>query len=66
MPFLSDANIPNLANIEADEIDEVCAEDSRLIYVGITRAKGAVLITYTGEVTRLLPQDGSLYAKASR
>lgn len=66
MPFLSDANIPNLANIEADEIDEVCAEDSRLIYVGITRAKGAVLITYTGEVTRLLPQDDSLYAKASR
>nr|WP_175800767.1 3'-5' exonuclease [Burkholderia anthina] len=66
LPFLSDSEIPNLKDIEADEVDEVLAEDGRLLYVGITRAKTALVLTYTGNVTELLPADDSLYNRSSR
>lgn len=66
LPFLSCSQIPNLENIEADEVDEVFAEDGRLLYVGITRAKTNLLLTYTGDITELLPTDDSLYSRVSR
>ncbi|SAK77222.1 superfamily I DNA/RNA helicase-like protein [Caballeronia glebae] len=66
LPFLSDAEIPSLEDIEADEMDEIFAEDGRLIYVGITRAKTALVLTYTGDVTKLLPADDALYNRTSR
>ncbi|MFM0324916.1 3'-5' exonuclease [Caballeronia glebae] len=66
LPFLSDADIPHLEDIEADEVDEIFAEDGRLIYVGITRAKTALVLTYTGNVTKLLPTDDALYNRTSR
>lgn len=66
LPFLSGTQIPNLENIEADEVDEVFAEDGRLLYVGITRAKTNLLLTYTGDITELLPTDDSLYSRISR
>ncbi|RKP46973.1 3'-5' exonuclease [Trinickia fusca] len=66
LPFLSSAEIPNLEDIEADEVDEILAEDGRLIYVGITRAKTSLVLTYTGDVTELLPADDSLYNRSSR
>lgn len=66
LPFLSDAEIPNLKDVEADEVDEIFAEDGRLLYVGITRAKTSLVLTYTGNVTELLPTDDSLYDRSSR
>ena len=66
LPFLSDAEMPNLKDIEADEVDEILAEDGRLLYVGITRAKTSLVLTYTGNVTQLLPTDDSLYSRSSR
>ncbi|AGH86292.1 3'-5' exonuclease [Ralstonia pseudosolanacearum] len=66
LPFLSDAEIPNLDDAEADEVDEIFAEDGRLLYVGITRAKTSLVLTYTGGVTELLPTDDALYSRSSR
>ncbi|NIE66849.1 3'-5' exonuclease [Burkholderia sp. Ax-1719] len=66
MPFLSKDNIPDLSDIEADEIAEVFADDGRLLYVGITRAKAGLVLTYTGEPTELLPTDDDLYARSVR
>ncbi|SAK77175.1 Helicase IV [Caballeronia glebae] len=66
LPFLSATELPYLEEVEPDEIDEICAEDGRLLYVGITRAKDALLLTHTGEVTSLLPADDALYNRTSR
>ena len=66
LPFLSRSEIPNLEDIEADEVDEIFAEDGRLLYVGITRAKTSLVLTYTGDVTELLPTDDVLYSRISR
>jgi superfamily I DNA/RNA helicase len=66
MPFLADGTIPDLSDVEEDEVAEILADDGRLIYVGITRAKSALLLTYTGKVTQLLPTDDSLFLRASR
>jgi superfamily I DNA/RNA helicase len=66
LPFLSREELPNQEEIEDDEMEEVFAEDSRLLYVGITRAKAALLLSYTGDVTPLLPNDESLYLRISQ
>lgn len=66
LPFLSDTEIPNLKDVEADEVGEIFAEDGRLLYVGVTRAKTSLVLTYTGNVTKLLPTDDSLYSRSSR
>lgn len=66
LPFLSSGELPNQDEIEEDELEEVLAEDCRLLYVGITRAKAALLLSYTGDVTALLPNDESLYLRISR
>jgi superfamily I DNA/RNA helicase len=39
------------------------AREGRLLYVGITRARAELLITYSGDITPLLPTDDSLYVK---
>lgn len=66
MPFLSSDNIPDLSDAEPDEVAELCADDTGLLYVGVTRAKTSLVLTYTGEVTELLPVDDALYSRSSR
>ncbi|MFM0011514.1 3'-5' exonuclease [Paraburkholderia sediminicola] len=66
MPFLSKELIPDLSDIEPDEAAEVFADDGRLMYVGTTRAKADLILTFTGEMTELLPADDSLYARVER
>jgi superfamily I DNA/RNA helicase len=66
MPFLSSENIPDLSDVEVDEVAEICADDTGLLYVGVTRAKSSLVLTYTGDVTELLPVDEALYARSAR
>lgn len=61
LPFLSASNIPDPEEIKALGEDEAQANDGKLIYVGVTRAKTRLVITYTGTVTELLPTEQSLY-----
>lgn len=63
LPFCNNRNLPNPKVVEAFGKEDASIQDGRLLYVGITRAKTRLLITYSGELTRLLPTDDSLYRK---
>jgi superfamily I DNA/RNA helicase len=66
LPFMGEEEIPSPSDIETDGLDEALAQDGRLLYVGVTRAKSELLITYTGTVSLLLPADKTLYTEANR
>ena len=50
-------------NVEKSGLEDATATDGRLLYVGVTRARTALLLTYTGEQTPLLPPNRSLYVE---
>jgi superfamily I DNA/RNA helicase len=45
---------------------EAEASDGRLLYVGVTRARSALIMTHVGAPTRLLPANDGLWAEARR
>ncbi len=61
LPFLTSEYWPNPKNIKVFGLQEASERDSRLLYVGITRSRSILALTYSGEVTSLLPKDESLY-----
>ena len=61
LPFLSKEHWPNPPDIHYLGEREAFARNSQLLYVGITRAKSNLVLTYSGEPTPLLPSDRSLY-----
>ena len=63
LPFLSDQRWPHRPDLQHLGDQEAAARDSRLLYVGITRARSALVLTYSGRVTPLLPSDGKLYQR---
>jgi superfamily I DNA/RNA helicase len=61
MPFCDSQFWPDAERIREKGIDEAQAEEMRLLYVGVTRAKTRLLITCSGELTNLLPHQWSMY-----
>ena len=61
LPFLSDCRWPDRQDVEDIGVQEATIRDARLLYVGITRAKSGLILTYTGRLTRLLPTAKDLY-----
>ena len=61
MPFLSSAHWPLPRDVEVFGREESMIRDSRLLYVGITRSKSTLVMTYTGQPTALLPAASGLY-----
>ena len=61
MPFLSDEHWPHPPDVENLGPAEAAVRDSRLLYVGITRARSTLALTYTGQPTALLPGTAGLY-----
>lgn len=61
LPFLSDKRWPHPSDVELLGEQEAAARDSRLLYVGITRAKSTLVLTYSGHITSLLPKIKELY-----
>jgi hypothetical protein len=47
------------APVTAFGYDEAASRESRLLYVGVTRARGELTITHSGDLTPLLPPPGS-------
>ena len=66
LPCVSDQRLPHPPDMSAFGRDDAAARDSRLLYVGITRAKSGLVLTHTGRVTSLLPGDSSLYQRVAR
>ena len=63
LPFLSDQRWPHPPDVQFLGDQEAAARDSRLLYVGITRARSTLVLTYSGRMTPLLPNDGELYQR---
>ena len=65
LPFCGDEHMPAAEKIEAFGRAGAMSREGKLLYVAITRARTDLLITYSGEITPLLPEDDRLYAKVS-
>ena len=61
LPFLSDVNWPYPPDVQELGSEEAAARNSRLLYVGITRARSTLVLTYSGQITSLLPKNQGLY-----
>ena len=63
LPLLSDQRWPHRPDVQHLGAEEAQARDSRLLYVGITRARSTLVLTYSGRKTPLLPSDRELYQR---
>lgn len=61
LPFLSDGNWPHPRDIKVLGRRKAEIRDSRLLYVGITRARTDLVLTHSGQPTALLPPHPKLY-----
>lgn len=59
MPFCSADRLPDAEVLSAFGWDEAAGRESRLLYVGVTRAREELVITYTNKLTKLLPEPGT-------
>lgn len=66
LPCMADGELPSHEDIETDGLEEALAQDGRLFYVGVTRAKSELVITYSGNRSSLLPPDNDLYAESEK
>jgi len=66
LPFLSDQRLPDPDHAEVFGIDNAMIHDGKLVYVGITRAKVRLIMTYTDNLTPLLPTDPALFRRMER
>lgn len=57
---------PDQPIIDSFGIDEAMVRTSRLLYVGVTRAKTGLVITCLGEPSELLPPNNGLYLERAR
>jgi superfamily I DNA/RNA helicase len=65
MPFCGATHMPHPDVTAAFGYEGAAAREARLMYVGITRARTDLLLTYSGEITPLLPSETGLYAKVA-
>lgn len=63
LPFLSDERWPYPPDVQHLGAEEAAARNARLLYVGITRARSTLVMTYSVRVTSLLPVDDGLYQR---
>ncbi len=66
LPFFSRDRLPDPDSVAAFEEEEATTREGRLVYVAVTRAKTYLVITYTGELTTLLPSNRALYEQLKR
>lgn len=65
IPFVSASNFPPPADVELFGVEEAMTDHARLLYVGITRARTQLVLSYSGTPSSLLPPDPSLYDRKS-
>ena len=63
LPFLSNKHWPYPDDVSLLGQDEAAVRNARLLYVGITRARSTLVLTYSGEITPLLPTRPGLYQR---
>ena len=55
LPFLSSKRWPHPDDVRLLGRSEAAVRNARLLYVGITRARSTLVLTYSGKITPLLP-----------
>jgi len=63
LPFANNTRLPNPEAVEAYGAVDASSRDGKLLYVAVTRARAELLLTYTGEVTDLLPTKPGLWTE---
>ena len=63
LPFLNSERLPHRPDIKRFGRERAESLDLSLLYVGVTRAKSDLVMTYSGVVSKLLPADSSLYSQ---
>lgn len=64
IPYCSSNRIPDKEKIAAlEDREEALSEDAKLIYVAVTRARRRLILTYTGNMTEIIPISDYLYTK---
>ncbi len=63
LPFLSADRLPDPTEVEEFGKADAAAQDGRLLYVAVTRAKTRIVMTYSGELTELLPDRPELFER---
>jgi superfamily I DNA/RNA helicase len=67
LPFCSADRLPNPERLEGfANRDDGIAQEARLLYVGMSRARSGLILTYTGQPTPLLPPNNGLYQHTER
>jgi superfamily I DNA/RNA helicase len=65
MPLCGCDRLPDPGVVDAFGRDEALSRESRLVYVGVTRAKTGLIITHSGAPSPLFPTAGNLYDKSA-
>lgn len=65
LPFLNDDVIPNYYVLQEHPLDEAYAREARTLYVSVTRARSSLVMSYSGTLTPLLPQNDDLWVEES-
>jgi superfamily I DNA/RNA helicase len=66
LPYCSAEVLPDPTHVAAlGSREDALAEEGRMLYVAVTRARTRLLITHSGLITELLPDDESLYQKVN-
>lgn len=65
LPLLSKAHLPDPVLVDAVGSEEAAANDGRLLYVGITRARQNLILTTSADLSELLPDDPDLWAEVT-
>ena len=55
LPHLSSAKMPHPNDVAAFDFAEAAAMDVKRLYVGVTRARSTLVLTYSGELSPLVP-----------
>ncbi|WP_426763067.1 3'-5' exonuclease [Pseudarthrobacter sp. 1G09] len=63
MPFLNDDSVPYPDVLRAFAEDEACSREAKLLYVSITRARAGLILTHSGRLSRLLPENAGLWSE---
>jgi superfamily I DNA/RNA helicase len=66
IPRLSSDRWPEPMLVDAVGEQEAIADDGRLLYVAVTRARQGLIMTHTGELTALMPENPDLWLERRR
>jgi superfamily I DNA/RNA helicase len=65
IPFCDDTSVPHPDVVRAFGQAEASAREAKLLYVAVTRARTDLVVTYSGQLSPLVPDHDALWDRAS-